>query len=320
MNDTLILVTPLLALLVLAVTFRFTGCSTFGSSPPEIKTVTGPPLVIEDPAIVPPPPPTAASYRDVVSAAPGFAAFWPLNETSPNIATVVGPLNPGANGVYTSGPGAVGAGYTLGNSGVLSHKDPSDFSPAFDVGYVQVPFNGQLNPPKTVAGFTIELWAKPNPNLGGATQVLISSHRFDSGTDQQGYEIALVKLPGQTVQQVRVQVFGNVGTPSQAIIPPLGGDAAEWRHIIMIYRLDAVVGGTITAYARVAKSTNGLKEGPHSGKYEAVISTSPSTLRFGAGHATGQGPTNLFVGQIDNVAFYNAVLDQNEIDKHFNMF
>jgi hypothetical protein len=98
------------------------------------------------------------------------------------------------------------------------------------------------------------------------------------------------------------------------------GDPGEWRHIALIYTFDMASGGKITVYGRVAKSTNGSREGPHIATYEAVTSANPSTLRFGAGHATGQGPANLFVGQIDNVAFYNAALDQLTLDEHFKFF
>jgi hypothetical protein len=60
------LLTPIVTIVILAVAFRFTGCSSFSSAPDPPKTVTGPPLVIEDPTVVPPPPPPAATYRDVV--------------------------------------------------------------------------------------------------------------------------------------------------------------------------------------------------------------------------------------------------------------
>src|SRR5688500_19004697 len=188
MNDTLIFLTPVLAFIILTVAFRFTGCASFTEGPSAPDTVTDPaPIppagpVVDDPVVVPPTPQPAKSYADVVADyGPAFAALWPLNEKDPNIAYVLPLTNSQANGVYTSAPTAVGDGYKLGNPGVLAHKDATDFSPSFEAAYVQVPFLGPLNPPKGVAfGFTVELWAKPNPNLGGDTQVLVSSHRFNS--------------------------------------------------------------------------------------------------------------------------------------------
>lgn len=324
MSNALILLTPLLVLLILAV-FGFTGCTPFSAaeSPPEPAPPPPPPVVTPPVPVPPVPVPTpAATYKAVVASTAGFAALWPLDETGGNVANVTGPLNPAANGVYTSAGGApAGTGYTLGGNGVLFHKDTTDFAPEFDgsAGYVEVQFNGPLNPAKSVPGFSVELWAKPNPTAGGTTQVLISSHRFNSTGDQQGYEIALVRNPPQLNQQIRVRVFAN-GAMGQAMVQPLQGDASEWRHIVFTYQILPAVGQTVTLLVRLAKSTNPFKDGPHSATYESVISTTPATLRFGAGHSAGQPAENFFAGRIDNVAFYNAVLTQGDIDKHFNLF
>jgi hypothetical protein len=321
MSDAMIVLTPLLILLILAA-FRFTGCGSFGSTPEQDKkTVTGPPLVI---APVDPPPVKPPTYEELITSTAGFAALWPLNETGGNAANVVGPLNPAANGVYTvAGGQPPGSGYTIGQPGVLNPKDPADFAPSFNgtAAFVQVQFNGPLNPVKAVAGFTIELWVKPNPTALTLTQVLVSSHRFDSGSVQQGYEIALIKVQGQANHQVRGRVFAN-GAMSQAIVQPLQGDPDEWRHIVFTYeQLAAFSGPTVSIQVRLAKSTGSFKDGPHgANNYAPVTSAQPSTLRFGAGHQTGQTAGDFFAGQIDNVAFYNAAMSQADIDKHFNMF
>ena len=320
MSEIVMLLTPLLVLIILAVV-RFTGCSSFTSAPDPPKTVTGPPLVIAPPDAVPPPT-TPVTYEDTIKNTAGFAALWPLNETGGNVANVVGPLNPGANGVYTTRGGVpAGSGYTIGKNGVLFHKDSKDFAPLFDgtASYVEVPFNGPLNPVKTVPGFTIELWVKPDPAFAGATQVVLSSHRFDAANNQQGFEIALIKNAAQPNHQIRGRVFGNAAA-GQAIAQPLQGDPAEWRHIVFTYEISPTQGPTVTMQVRLAKSAGPFKDGPHSCSYESVITAKSSTLRFGAGHGMGQSPDNFFSGQIDNVAFYNAVLPQSEIDKHFNMF
>jgi hypothetical protein len=259
-----------------------------------------------------------AAYQDLVQKTPGFAAFWPLNESGGNIANVVGPLNPTANGLYLAPGVPAGSGYKVGQAGLLFAKDNTDLAPSFDgtAAYIDIPFNAPLNPDKKVPGFTIELWAKPNPGAGSQVQVLISSHRNDGPGVEEGYEIALVKNAGQPHQQVRGRVFGD-GTTTEMLVQPLMGDPAEWRLITMTYEPGTTVNRTVSLLVQVGKTTNPFKDGPHSASYEAVVMAKPSTLRFGAGHASGQTPGNFFVGQIDDVAFYNAAVPQTEIDKHF---
>ncbi|HVF38656.1 MAG TPA: LamG-like jellyroll fold domain-containing protein [Gemmatimonadaceae bacterium] len=315
MTYELIIATPLLVLLILAV-FRFTGCSSFSSAPTPPTTVTGPPLVIAPPD-TPPPVPTD-TYQDIISKTPGFAALWPLNEMSgTNQAKVVGPLAGMADGTYTARPPATpGTGYSVGVSGLQFPKVMDDRAGAFDgsVAFIEVQFNPILNPSKTVPGFTVELWAKPNPAVGGPTQVLVSSHRFDSAGVQQGYEIALIK-GGQQIQQVRGRVFAN-GAMGTATVQALAGGAADWRHIVLTWELSQTLGPIVSVQVRLAGQGT-FKDGPHGGPYEAVTAAKPSSLWFAAGHGVGQVPENLYYGVIDNVAFYNGVLSQAEIDKHF---
>lgn len=324
MSSFIFFLTPVLVLLVLAF-FGFTGCGSFSAeeTPEKPTKAPGPPLVVGGPDKPPPPPPVTLTYRDVVTATVGFTALWPLNETGGNIANVVGPLNPAAQGAYYSKQGApIGSGYKLGQSGVLSPKEAGDFSPEFDgtAAWVEIPFNAPLNPGKMVPGFTLELWIKPNPATTAITQTIISSHRFDSANLQQGYEITLVKDPAQPNHQIHARLFGNIAAPTDAVVQPIGDDPAAWRQVVLIYEIQAAIGPTLTLLVRVAKSMNQYKSGPHSAVYEAVTSAKTSGLRFAAGHAvTSQLPENFFAGQIDNVAFYNTVLPQAEIDKHFNM-
>lgn len=317
MSHTVILLTPLIVLLIVAV-FGFTGCSHFTAADDPPETVKNPPPVVTppDPVIKP-----AASYEDLVKKTAGFAAFWPFNEAGGNIANVVGPLNPGANGLYVAPGVPAGNGYKVGQQGLLFSKDNTDLAPTFDgtAGYVEIPFQGPLNPDKKVPGFTIELWAKPNPNAGPATQILISSHRNDGAGAEQGYEIALVKNAAQPNQQIRGRVFAN-GAMTEMLVQPLGGDPAEWRHIVMTYEPGTSVQRTVSLVVQIGKTANPFKDGPHSAAYEAVLVSKASSLRFGAGHAVGQAAGQFFAGQIDNVAFYNAVVPQTELDKHFNAF
>ncbi len=320
-NLAMMVLTPILIVVVLAL-FRFTGCTSFSAAeiPENPKAVPGPPLVVAPPDK--PPPPTMAKYQDIVTATAGFAALWPLNETGGNVANAVGPLSATAQGTYISRSGApAGSGYNIGLAGVLSPKEAGDFAPEFDgtVAYIDVPFNAPLNPAK-MAGFTVEVWIKPNP-AATSPQIVISSHRNDSAGAQQGYEIVLTKDPAQAHHAIRARVYGNISPPTEAVVQPVGGDPAEWRHVLLLYEIQAGIGPTLTLKAKIAKTANPYQNGPHGAAYEPVTSAKPATLRFAAGHvATTQLSENYFAGRIDNVAFYNTVLPQTEIDKHFNLF
>jgi Concanavalin A-like lectin/glucanases superfamily len=310
MNDPVIVLTPLLVLLILAL-FRFTGCKPFSTTPTADPPPAGPP---------PGGPPAAPlTYAQIVAATLGFTAHWRLNETSGNVATVLGPLNPGANGVYKTGP--AGAGLTLGQPGALSQKDSKDFAPELDgtAAYVEVPFNAPLNPGGTLQ-FSVELWVKPNPALGPNNQIVISSHKGDA-TNGLGYEIALIKKNNEPHQQVRARVFSNaLPTPSEVTVQPNQGDPAEWRHIVWTYAGKPGAPGDMKLYVRIAKSSGPFQGGPGAAAYVNVSPTNPVPLRFGAGHQQQGGPGNFFAGRIDEVAFYNVVLPQADIDKHFQAF
>ena len=315
MSHYLILLTPVLIVLIVAA-FGFTGCSSFTTAD-DIQTQPGPPLVV-----APPDPVTTQSYQDVVTATGGFAAMWPLNESAGNQTAVVGPLNPQANGVYLSKPPLpAGTGYTLGADGVLIAKDKTDRAPEFNGqgAWVEVQYVPQLNTANNVP-FSVELWAKPNATSVAPEQVLISSHRIDSATVDQGYEIRLVKNAAQVNHEVHAKVFANGQPVAEAKVVPTGGAIDDWRHIVLVYENRPGQGWTITLHVRLAGSAGGFQDGPHATKYESITSANPAGLRFAAGHAAATAPDRFFAGRIDNVAFYNAAISQTDIDKHFSMF
>jgi hypothetical protein len=301
MSDPAILLTPILVLLILAL-FRFTGCKPFSSAPAD-------PVPSSPPA----PPPT---YQEVIAATSGFAALWPFNETGGNQAIVVGPLAPAANGEYK--PAGAGAPKIGQQPGVLSKPTDKtkDSAPELDGvdDYIEVPFHPLLN---TNASFSVELWAKPNPDAGNQEQVLISSHKIDS-TTKRGYEIALVKKTGEPHQQVRARVFstGAALTAGEVTVQPNQGNKTDWRHIVMTYQV-AAGGNKLTLYVRVAGFINPFKGGPAAAVYENVLGSNATSLRFGAGHQQGPNPRDFYVGLIDNVAFYNAALSEADIENHF---
>lgn len=315
MSAVMLWLTPFLVLVLVAVFARFTGCGRHLGGDDEIPLPERkhPPEETQKP-----PTPAGQAYIAEVQKATGFAALWPLNEVGGSLADEIGSLN--ADGTYTTAAGTAGSGFSLGKEGSLFHKDSKDFAPEFDgtAGHIDVPFKAQLNPVNS--SFSIELWVKPTPNTGPQTQVLVSSHRFDSASKQQGYEIALISDPSETNQEVRARTFAG-GTIGEVSVQPFGTeDPAEWRHIVMTYEGTSPTGGNLSLLVRVAKTNNPYNAPAKAVSYEAVTSMADSTLRFAACHEQGQSAENFFAGRIDNVAFYNGVLAQADIDKHFGMF
>ena len=292
MSETLLLVAPLVILLAI-VLFAFTGCSSF---------TAGPDAPVD-------------SYETVVAKTPGFTGHWRLNETGGNIAVVSGSLAPAGNGTYSV------AGVKLGQPGALSKKDAKDFAPVLDgsQGFVEVPYDARLNPDNALK-FSVELWVKPNPGAGAATQVVISSHHITPAATARGYEIALVRVPGETHARVRGRVYSStVATPSEVVVAPNQGDPAAWRHIVMTY--DGTGGATgkkLTLFVNVVGTTSPFIAEISGSAYQNV-QTDKSTLRFGAGHQAAGGAVNFFAGSLDEVAFYNIAIAKADVETHFKM-
>jgi hypothetical protein len=340
MNNLLVLITPLLVFVLVAL-LGFVGCGEVlpASADPQEEPPEEPPKKPQEPfnpagAYKPPTgphlPPTALTYQDLVTSVTGFSAFWPLNETGGTIVSYVGSLTPPANGEFKNAAGAAASfgSYSLGKEGVLFAKDKMDF--AVDLGgteaFIEVPFVGALNPVSTPTGFSIELWAKPDLTRGADRGGLVSSHHIESATSQQGYEIALLKVPGQAHQQVYGRVYGGASmVTSEISVQPDDGDPSDWRHIVFKYGFVAGKGFQIFLRVQVLKSTPVLTatqvyraESTTPILYDNVLPAKPSTLRFGGTHLP-QNVSAVYSGLLDNIAFYNAMVDDSVFDDHFKM-
>jgi len=335
MSDVIMIVlTPILIFFVVSL-FGFVGCGTVLSAPndPDPEPGQGEPGTKKksphDPRDTFPPPsglqlaPPVPTYESLVTGSKGFVAFWPLNETLGKVAAVVGPLSPQANGDYRSATGGdpSAMSYTLGKFGVLYPKDNQDFSVEFTgtEALIEVQqFIASLNPSPAVPGFTIELWAKPDPNAGADRGVMVSSHHFDSATVQQGYELGLLKVPGQAHHQIYGRVYGN-STMAEISVQPVDGDPSEWRHIVFRYEFVAGTGYVLRLRAQLLKGVQVYQaQSPGPVVYENVTSAKPATFRIAGSHLPPPATSSLFAGQLDNVAFYAAPLSDAEINDHFN--
>ena len=321
------LLTPILTLVVVALA-GFVGCGKYlGPEPGEDKPVeqTPPAQTPQQPQQPQPPAPDTpvVAYRKAIEATPGFVALWLLNEGMGNEAHPVGSLSPPTKGVYTDAPGtAVGTGYKLNADGVQRAKDMTDFAAEFTAaGYIEVPFRGPLNPDPKGMGFSIELWVKPDTSQGGDRHVLVSSHRINSPNNQQGYEIGLLEVPNQIHHQVYGRVYSSGGVQTMTEIsvplPDSAGDAADWRYVVFTYTWDGTK-GWLDLRVQMLTSKAVFSAVQKEAWYDNVVEPDTETLRFAANHQSTPGLA-LAAGRLDNIAFYNAPLNDAVMLNHFSL-
>ena len=302
MSSELILLTPLLVLLIFVV-FGFTGCSSFSAA----AATPAPP-----PPVTPPTQPPAP-YADSIKATSGFLALWPMNETSGIKAAATSSLI-NLDGEYK--PGA-----TPGKDGAFLHKEPNaNFAPELNGGYVEVPFSVHVNPSTDPIRFSVELWVKPAAAiLPGVEQIVVSSHHTAGGGNQRGYEIALVGT-GAGHATVRGRIFHINDGAKTADVILTQGDPLAWRHVVLTYDepakeliLYATVTGTVFDKTKAAKLPSVRYSPVQAGGGERP-------LRFGAGHLQAGAPEKFFLGRLDEVAFYQAVVPDVTVEDHFKRF
>ena len=303
MSETLILLAPLLVLLIM-VLFGFAGCAELA----EADRWPGEKTREEEPQ--------GPKYAELVESTSGFVAHWPMNESAgETIATGLGP--PNVDGVYM--PGA-----TPGSPGALANKDPQNFAPSLDGtnGYVEVPFSPLLNIQNGFP-FSVEAWVKPAAAIpAGAEQIVISSHHISAGGNHRGYEIALAggSDPHATV---RGRVFStNAPGVTNVEITPTQGDPLEWRHIVLTHNGGGPAGNTLGLYVSVGGVPGTAYQEQAGAEYQEVQAggSGERPLRFGAGQLPAGGPEKFFAGFIDEVAYYDGVLDQGDVETHFQAF
>jgi hypothetical protein len=277
-----IILTALLLLLILAV-FGFTGCASFSGDE------------------------TTDPYPTVITNTNGIAARWPLDETAPGPAKLIGSLTSALDGQYI---GTVKLGLPSGIK-TTNHAPQMDGTTA----YVEVPFDKRLNPAPKVA-FSVELWVKPALSGGATTQIVISSHQKDA-TNDQGYEISLVRS-GQAHQEVVARVFKDARSTELRLQPSVGA-ADAWRHIVLTYQPDGPDKG-VSLYVNVVPSASASTKSAD--LFYQPVQSNAITLRFGAGHQPlpTPAPVGFFNGQIDEVAFYNVALLPPDVQKHFQAY
>ena len=163
---------------------------------------------------------------------------------------------------------------------------------------------------------------QPNANAGGTTQVLISSHQHDAPSNR-GYEIALVRVAGQTHQQVKAQVFAKAGATA-VTVQPSTGNPDDWRHIVLTYQPPTRRSGwhppALRKRCRIGEREPISAHDGQPGRHQCAIVQRDIQVWRRPPSASAAAPENFYTGLVDNVAFYNRVLPLNDVQDHFKKF
>jgi Concanavalin A-like lectin/glucanases superfamily len=258
-------------------------------------------------------------YQQKVIQTPGLIAFWPLDETSGTTAADIGPNN--FNGTYTIGPDvstydpvnlsdAAPGTYTLGQPNIVAGDcDSTTPNPcvAVDGGYVSVPWQAALGPGQSPFQFTLEVWVIPEWTLEDAqnnpsNRVVVASNAV--GTFQ-GFSI-LASSDNLWA--------ATLGIGSQNLVVTTGNNQTIIQNSLYFLVL-TYDGNNLTLWVNPADTTqppDGQAAGPG-----FVPVASPIPFYIGIGNPNVPTPRNPFNGQIQDVAFYNVVLDGKTIGTHY---
>jgi Concanavalin A-like lectin/glucanases superfamily len=258
-------------------------------------------------------------YENTVSQTPGLVALWPLNETSGTVAYDLGPH--GFNGTYTMGPvvttynssqqSDISPGtFTLNQPNIVAGDSLSDSSTSlspctnFNGGFVSVPWNAALGPPMP-GQFTLEAWVVANwtdAQTNRSFRVVVSTSGAPASTG-----FVLFASPDNlwsAAVGIGTQFVTATTSSNQTIV--------QGSVYFLVVTYD---GSTLTLWVNPADTTQ-----PPDGSMAApgyVPVASPVPLFIGTGAPNGPTPLFPFNGSIQDVAFYNVVLDGKTIETHY---
>jgi hypothetical protein len=264
-------------------------------------------------------------YQNTVLNTLGLVAFWPLNDTSGTVAVDLGPNE--FNGTYVIGPDVptynaaqqsdaspgtfalnapnIVAGDTVSVDGGPAAPNPCG---AFNGGFVSVPFQPDLGPP-TPAQYTLEAWVVPNWTLADAQtnrsfRAVVSSASGAPGTFG-GF--GLFATPDNLWAAA-------IGTGSQDMTATTGSNQTivQGSLYFLVVTYD---GSTLTLWVNPADTTQPPDASIAANGYVPVAS--PVPLYVGTARPDLPTPLFPFNGNIQDVAFYNVVLDAKTIKDHY---
>jgi hypothetical protein len=263
-------------------------------------------------------------YQDTVEHTSGLVAFWPLNDTSGTTAVDLGPNH--LNGTYTIGPDvptynaaqmsdASPGTYTLGQPNIVAGDTVGNNENApnpcvyFDGGFVNIPGQTAFASPQ----FTIEAWVKPNWTLADAqsdpsNRVVVATASAQPSPDT-GF--ALYASTGN----LWTAGVGQGGTLEAVAIATAGNNnqIVQGSLYFLVVTYD---GSTLALWVNPADTTQ-----PPDGINNSASGymPPPTSIPFFIGQGRPDLATPLFPfnGWIQDVAFYNVVLDDKTIATHY---
>jgi len=203
------------------------------------------------------------------------------------------------------------AGIALAQKGVLAlFEDPNDKSAQFlgTQGYADIPYSPLLNPPE----LTIECWILPEGSDVGE-QVVLGSYEIDAtGAVVSGYMIEVVRAApvGGAPETLKVRARLGGGDLLEADLGP-GLQREGWRHVVLSFRRST------PSSAKLYVNADGGAPAAEKDNVPYVVLKNPQPLRFGAGQSTPGVAGAFFKGRLDEVALYNGVLTNAQIQTHY---
>jgi hypothetical protein len=259
------------------------------------------------------------NYENTVTTTPGLVALWPLNDEATNVAAC---SNSHFNGTYLMGPvvasynstelsDASPGTFTLDQPNIVAgdslHDDPASLSPCvnFNGGFVSVPWNAALGPPMP-GQFTLEAWVVANwtdAQTNRSFRVVVST----SGAPASAGFVLFASPDNLWSAAVGTGTqFATATTSSNQTI-------VQGSLYFLVVTYD---GNTLTLWVNPADTTQ-----PPDGTVAApgyVPVASPVPLFIGTGSpSTPTTPLFPFNGYIQDVAFYDVVLDGKTIETHY---
>jgi hypothetical protein len=259
-------------------------------------------------------------YHGTVTATAGLIACWPLSDTSGTTATDISPNH--FNGAYTVGPNvpaynaaqqsdAAPGTFALDQTGIVAgdtlNNNPSTPSPctAFNGGYVQVPWQAALNPapPFTLEAWVIADWTLQDAQNNPSYRVVVASNGLSAF---QGF--ALFASPQNLWAAA-------IGVGSQNIVATTGNNQIIVQSSLY-YLVVTYDGNTLSLWVNPADPAHQPPDGQASATGFTPLA-SPTPMYIGMGRPDQPTPLFPFNGRIEDVAFYNVVLDAKTIGTHY---
>jgi hypothetical protein len=257
-------------------------------------------------------------YQSTVTTTHGLVAFWPLDETSGTVAADLAPNH--FNGTYAMGPvvttydaaqqsdispGTFALNQTNIVPGDTVNGNPAAPNPSvyFDGGYVSVPWQPSLGPAK----FTLEAWVKPDWTLADAQtnpsfRVVVST----SAAPAAFTGFVLFASPDNLWTAA-------VGIGAQDVTTPTTGSNQTIAQGMLYFLVVTYDGSTLTLWVNPADTMQKITASASG----YVPAASPVPLYIGTGAPDMPTPLFPFKGSIQDVAFYNVVLDDKIIETHY---